>query len=141
MKLYHYTTFSGAAILKSNVLLPSYFYSATSKHNTTTPWPALVFLTSDPNWEPSVQAIGDSGVYHREASDPSTYTLEGIPCWRITVDLPKDGMKLMYPHPRWLGMLRDGKSLGADIKKWHWTEKAIPVTECHKWIKGGWRLM
>ena len=139
MKLYHYTTFAGSRILESRVIEPSNVYSNGLKHNTNVPWPKLVFLTQDPNWEPTVQAVGNSGFYERTMSDPDTYTYDNIPCWRFTVELDKELNKLMYPHPLWLNMLKDGQSLGSDVSKWHWVEHKVNVSQCHKWIKSGWR--
>lgn len=140
MILYHYTTFIGNHINSSRILIPNDTYSNNLSKDYPAPYPKLIFLTEDNNWEPCVQAVGDSGYYERKPSNPRDYFFEGIPCWRFSVEVPEFFPTIMYPHSGWLDMFKDAQSLGSDVSKWKWTEHSLKVKEAHMWLQDAWRL-
>ena len=128
MKLYHYSTWAGEAILKAGVVRPSTRY----RGNTT--WPKMVFLTETPEWEPSVQAKSKEGFWEKCGSTPEVYKQLGIPCWRFEVKA--DSTNLTHAHhihyPGWSAMLMDATDLCGHIGKWWVAFYEVPIISGEK---------
>ena len=131
MKLYHYATWSGHKIKASMVLRPSIKYGF---GNTTVllPWPEVVFLTTNPHWEPSIQAKSKEGYWEKCQSDPKSYEELGIPCWKFTVHAHNVEVRKVTDYimlgEKWRYMLADAIKLNSDIDQWYISDSVLDVT-------------
>ena len=142
MKLYHYTTWTGGIVrLRRHVHVSNnYGWGNTT---TLTEWPKLLFLTSDPHWERSIQAYNRAGHHEKCGSCPETYEQLGIPCWKFEVEVDQDTLKAavdtrLMINDKWEEMLVDALSLGSDVTKWWVGTQPIAIEKSYKWKEGRW---
>ena len=129
-KLYHFSTWSGPVINLAGILRPSPDYLKDG--------PPLVWLSTNDEWEPCIQAKQIGIPYTRGPSTLEHYSGQGIPCWRFEVEVPYL-YKLHYNIPGWVAMLKDGEELGSDVSQWHWTTGSVNVINSFKWENQRWK--
>ena len=133
---YHYCTWRGRIIAEDGIIKPSTRYAKNICGPTA---PALVFLTTNPYWEPSVQAKDINGRYTRQPSDPKDYRKKLIPLWRFEVEV-KLAVNIIYNVPGFISMLQDAKELDSDMSLWHWSTESFKVVAVREfngldWVK------
>lgn len=125
MKLYHYTTWLGVRIKREGIIKPSRRYGF-GEVTVLTPWPELIFLTTNSVWEPSVQAKTQDGLYEKCGSCVDVYNQLGIPCHKFEVDVAGTLTIGDFMHlPGWCSMLLDACILGSDVTQWRIYDKEI----------------
>lgn len=136
MRYFHYSTWDGEYIKDSGIIHPSKDYLDKNQQFI----PKLVFLTTNEHWEPCIQARANKIDYIKGPSCPQEYLEQGIPCWKFEVILVKPPYKLIYYHPDWMYMLKDGKDLGSDLSQWHWVRHKCKVINSFLWEDLNWSL-
>jgi hypothetical protein len=119
LRFYHYATWSGAQVARDGYIKPFDHYARGML--------PLVFATTDPRWEPSVQAASKEGYWEKCGSCPEAYAQLGIPCWRFEVALidPIHVLNLVFTGERepwtefYSQMVRDGIALGGYVADWY----------------------
>ena len=142
MMLYHYSTWRGAEILKDDMIKPRNIYQAWTGNCILTMWPRLVFLTSDPRWEPSVQAMTKERQWEKCGSCPEVYTQMGIPCWRFEVKIPANMIAFARMAVEcgdlWKQMVLDASELGSNPNQWVITANPVKIKDAWKWEDDKW---
>jgi len=144
MKLYHYTTWLGSILADAGEIetMNRYGFGEMTMLND---WPKLVFLTSNQDWEPSVQAYNAEKYHEKCGSCPEVYAQLGIPCWKLEVDVPLGEVccaldNRLMTHPKWVVMLKDAMALGSDISRWMVSFDELSIEKAYRWYDGQWRL-
>lgn len=143
MTFFHYTTWPGLKIYRDRQVQPNDHYIAWAG-NLTLEWPAVVFFTTNPVWEPSVQTSSRERYWEKCGSCPSIYSELGIPCWKFSIDpywaAVKDRAKIAkyasfaFKHNSpWRHMAEDAMRLGSDPREWWVSDKPIPVLDAYLW--------
>jgi hypothetical protein len=143
MKLYHYATWQGSKVAESKVILPSVQYGF-GRRTVLNDWPGLVFLTKNPEWERSIQALSLEEFHEKCGSCPETYSQLSIPCWKFEVEVhPQEVQGVLIlrlaNNRQWQEMIEDAVSLGSNVKDWLTSDEPQLVTNAWQWKDGGWR--
>jgi hypothetical protein len=141
VKLYHYSTWQGRRIYEEGFIAASVAYERFTGSTLLNSTP-LIFLTSNPSWEPSVQARSKRLHWEKCGSCPEVYTELGIPCWKFQV---KDGIGVRAvdysTSASWRRMLGDAIILGSDPEQWYICGGFIHVIEPWQWENGQWTTL
>lgn len=142
MKLYHYVTWNGHIINRSRVIKPGKRYANWVKQTLLDEWPALVFLTLNPEWEPSVQTFSKERYWEKCGSFPETNAALGIPCWKFQVN--PNPLILGYPTDfkgcnHWQTMLDDARCMGSVVEDWRIAVQDCYVINAWEWEDDEWK--
>ena len=141
MKLYHYSTWQGQRIFDDQKVFASVSYERFTGGTVLFAVP-LIFLTSNPGWEPSVQARSVRLFWEKCGSCPEVYEELGIPCWRFLIGYLKHlkpVRALDYStSTSWRRMLEDAILMGSDPEQWYICGSYMDILESWKWEKGKW---
>jgi hypothetical protein len=141
MRLYHYATWLGEKINRERVIIPGKKYSNWVAQTIIDEWPALTFLTQNPEWEPSVQTKSKEGYWERCGSLPETNEAMGIPSWKFEIN--PNGLILGMPTDfrgcsKWEEMIEDARQMGSNIEDWRIAVQDAYVINAWKWENDEW---
>ena len=125
--LYHYSTWRGQKLAQDGIIKPRNTYAQYTRQAGM--YHPVIFLTSDPTWEPSVQAATTEHYWEKCGSDPEVYAQLGIPCF-------SNGLRYCEQQGLML-MVEDAMKLGSDVTKWKVAYENLPVYQICKW-EGAW---
>lgn len=138
---YHYSTWFGDAVFYEGVVEPRVTYVGFGL--------PLVFTTSNPVWEPSIQTAWKVGSYEKCGSCPEVYDELGIPCWRFLVRMldPVSFVQVLFDMGPgdytdfFAAMIADATKLGSNVFDWTVSRHPALVLETSRWVKGEWHVV
>lgn len=135
-RLYHYTTWPGEHIRQSGIIKPAADYSRFAQK----PMPTRVFLTENPFWEPSIQAVTRDYYWEKCGSCPEAYTEMGIPCWRFLIEHAGVYYK-MWKNDFDAQMFEDALALGSDTEQWWVSFNPVKFEAAWRFKDARWTLV
>ena len=142
MRLYHYVTWNGQILNRSRVIKPGKRYADWVYQTVLDDWPALVFLTKSPDWEPSIQTLSKERYWEKCGSHPETNEALGIPCWKFEIN--HNPLVLGYATDfkgcsNWENMLEDARCMGSAVEDWRIAVQDCYIIRAWEWKSDDWQ--